>query len=173
MRESAASSATSFAYKNARCALTPFDAAPATLTTCGDTIGQLDNTAVEQFPEASVLDLSGYLVLPGLINAHDHLEFALFPRLGRGRYANAAQWADDIHREDAATIALHRSIPRDVRIAWGAIRNLLAGVTTVCHHNPLTPQMLDPDFPGLRSTAFSMGPLALLSTAPRGSSRSE
>jgi len=34
-----------------------------------------------------------------------------------------------------------------VRIAWGAIRNLLAGVTTVCHHNPLTPEMLDPDFP--------------------------
>ena len=33
------------------------------------------------------LDLSGFLILPGLINAHDHLEFALF-RLGKGPYRN-------------------------------------------------------------------------------------
>jgi ubiquinone/menaquinone biosynthesis C-methylase UbiE/cytosine/adenosine deaminase-related metal-dependent hydrolase len=147
VRQTTPSTPTLFAYTNARCALTPFDAAAATLTTCGNRMEQVDSRAFEQSPELSTLNLSGYHILPGLINAHDHLEFALFPRLGRGRYANAAQWAEDIHREDAATIALHRSIPRDVRIAWGAIRNLLAGVTTVCHHNPLTPEMLDPDFP--------------------------
>lgn len=148
VREAAPAAATFFSYTNARCALTPLDAASATLTTYSGTIGRLDSAPVAQTPaETSVLDLSGYQILPGLINAHDHLEFALFPRLGRGRYANAAQWAEDIHRENAGIIALHRSIPRDVRIAWGAIRNLLAGVTTVCHHNPLTPEMFDPDFP--------------------------
>jgi cytosine/adenosine deaminase-related metal-dependent hydrolase len=43
-----------------------------------------------------VLDLTGFLVLPGLINAHDHLEFSLFPTLGRGTYENAKSWAADL-----------------------------------------------------------------------------
>src|SRR5574341_1387463 len=43
------------------------------------------------------VDLHGYLILPGLINAHDHLEFNLYPRLGRGPYANAGAWARDIY----------------------------------------------------------------------------
>jgi cytosine/adenosine deaminase-related metal-dependent hydrolase/ubiquinone/menaquinone biosynthesis C-methylase UbiE len=148
VREATPNIAAQFAFINARCSFTPFDAAPAPLKACDDKIEQLDSRSHQQSPcEISTLDLSGYVILPGLINAHDHLEFGLFPRIGRGNYANAEQWAEDIHREDAAMIALHRSIPRDVRIAWGAIRNLLAGVTTVCHHNPLTPAMLDPDFP--------------------------
>jgi cytosine/adenosine deaminase-related metal-dependent hydrolase/ubiquinone/menaquinone biosynthesis C-methylase UbiE len=98
-------------------------------------------------PSASTINLEGHLVLPGLINAHDHLEFGLFPNLGHGPYSNASQWAAEIHRVDAALIDRHRSIPRDVRLYWGAIRNLICGVTTVCHHNPLTHELLDSDFP--------------------------
>ena len=41
------------------------------------------------------LDLTGYLLLPGLINAHDHLEFGLFPNLGSGPYQNSAEWAKE------------------------------------------------------------------------------
>ena len=44
------------------------------------------------------LDLSGLEIMPGLINAHDHLHFALFPQLGSGPYANATEWAHDIYR---------------------------------------------------------------------------
>jgi cytosine/adenosine deaminase-related metal-dependent hydrolase/ubiquinone/menaquinone biosynthesis C-methylase UbiE len=93
------------------------------------------------------LGLQGYLLLPGLLNAHDHLEFGLYPNLGRGPYANSVEWAKDIHQSERARIAVHESIPRDVRLWWGAIRNLLCGVTTVCHHNPLHPELLHDDFP--------------------------
>jgi cytosine/adenosine deaminase-related metal-dependent hydrolase/ubiquinone/menaquinone biosynthesis C-methylase UbiE len=94
-----------------------------------------------------LLKLDGHLLLPGLINAHDHLEFGLFPNLGRGPYANAEDWARDIQENEKATIAGHRSVAKDVRLWWGAIRNLLCGVTTVCHHNPVLPDLLHEDFP--------------------------
>jgi cytosine/adenosine deaminase-related metal-dependent hydrolase/ubiquinone/menaquinone biosynthesis C-methylase UbiE len=98
-------------------------------------------------PAMSILDLPGYLLLPGLINAHDHLEFGLFPNLGTGPYQNAVEWAKEIHRTQASVIARHRKTPKAVRLWWGAIRNLLCGVTTVCHHNPLSRELLSPDFP--------------------------
>jgi hypothetical protein len=75
------------------------------------------------------------------------LEFSLFPNIGDGPYENAKQWADDIHANHASLIALHRGVPRSVRLWWGAIRNLLSGVTTVCHHNPVTQELVAPGFP--------------------------
>jgi ubiquinone/menaquinone biosynthesis C-methylase UbiE/cytosine/adenosine deaminase-related metal-dependent hydrolase len=98
-------------------------------------------------PSPDTIDLAGYLLLPGLINAHDHLEFSLFPRLGTGPYQNSVEWAADIHRSQTSLIARHRTVPKATRLWWGAIRNILCGVTTVCHHNPLTRELLDPCFP--------------------------
>jgi cytosine/adenosine deaminase-related metal-dependent hydrolase/ubiquinone/menaquinone biosynthesis C-methylase UbiE len=97
------------------------------------------------------LDLSGYLILPGLINAHDHLDFSLFPRLGRSanvaKYRNSKEWGHEIHQTHADVIALHRQVPRETRLWWGAIRNLICGVTTVCHHDRPSTEFDDPDFP--------------------------
>jgi cytosine/adenosine deaminase-related metal-dependent hydrolase len=113
--------------------------------------GRIASTDGPADAAATALDLSGYLVLPGLINAHDHLEFGLFPNLGRTPgappYQNCAQWAWEIHRVHRASIERHRKIPKAARLWWGAIRNLLCGVTTVCHHNPLYEGLTLPDFP--------------------------
>jgi cytosine/adenosine deaminase-related metal-dependent hydrolase len=77
--------------------------------------------------------------MPGLINAHDHLEFSLFPRLGNGPYRNAGAWARDIYHPDRFPVREHLRISLETRLHWGAVKNLLSGVTTVCHHNPYHP----------------------------------
>jgi cytosine/adenosine deaminase-related metal-dependent hydrolase len=92
------------------------------------------------------LDLRGFLILPGLINAHDHLEFNLFPRLGRGPYPNAAEWARDIYRPERDPIRKHLRVSKPTRLFWGGLKNLLSGVTTVAHHNPYDP-VFDNGFP--------------------------
>jgi cytosine/adenosine deaminase-related metal-dependent hydrolase/SAM-dependent methyltransferase len=93
------------------------------------------------------LELDGYLLLPGLVNAHDHLEFALFPRLGNRQYQNFREWAEEIYLPSEPPLRDHLSIPKSTRLWWGGLRNLLAGVITVCHHNPFLPEVFNEDFP--------------------------
>ena len=93
------------------------------------------------------MNLDGYHILPGLINAHDHLDFNLFPRLGSGPYPNATAWAEDIYRPHEPPVKDQLRLPKHIRLLWGGLKNLLSGVTTVCHHNPDHPILHDPDFP--------------------------
>ena len=92
-------------------------------------------------------DLTGHLLLPGLINIHDHLEFNLFPRLGRGPYPNASDWAAAVHRPNDSPVQEHLRVPKAVRLTWGGIKNLLSGVTTVAHHNPWEAKVFTRGFP--------------------------
>jgi cytosine/adenosine deaminase-related metal-dependent hydrolase len=93
------------------------------------------------------LDLQGFMVLPGLINAHDHLELNLFPKLGCGPYKNSSDWAKDVYRPHEPPVRQHLAVPKTLRLRWGGMKNLISGVTTVAHHNDLHPAMLDVNFP--------------------------
>jgi amidohydrolase family protein len=87
----------------------------------------------------AIVDLEGAFVLPGLINAHDHLELNHYGLLkGRERYDNASAWIDDMRvqlRTDGS-IRANRAYPLGSRLFIGGLKNVLAGVTTVAHHNP-------------------------------------
>jgi cytosine/adenosine deaminase-related metal-dependent hydrolase len=88
----------------------------------------------------TVVDLDGAFVLPGLVNAHDHLELNHYGRLKfQDRYANASEWIDDMRPRLAGDAAIRaaRAHPLAARLFAGALKNLLSGVTTVAHHNPL------------------------------------
>ena len=88
----------------------------------------------------AVVDVEEGFVFPGLINAHEHLELNSQPRLKwRDRYDNASEWVADFQpRFDTdPALAMTRSDTLDDRLWIGGVKNLLSGVTTVCHHNPI------------------------------------
>jgi cytosine/adenosine deaminase-related metal-dependent hydrolase len=102
--------------------------------------GRIDGLDVAPDKGDAVIDLEGSFVFPGLINAHDHLELNSQPRLKwRDRYANASEWIADFQPRFGTDpdLAVTTADTLDERAWIGGLKNLLAGVTTVCHHNPL------------------------------------
>jgi cytosine/adenosine deaminase-related metal-dependent hydrolase len=99
------------------------------------------------------------LVLPGLINSHDHLDFNCFQPLGEHIYQNYTEWGTEIHQVFKSNIQAVLNIPQNLRTTWGIYKNLLSGVTSVVHHGPVLP-ITNPlinvlqNMQNLHSTAF-------------------
>jgi cytosine/adenosine deaminase-related metal-dependent hydrolase len=99
--------------------------------------------------DALVVDLEGYTIFPGLINAHDHLELNHYPRSKfREVYNNAHEWGEDMNaRLDTEPYKSLRAYPLWDRLFIGGLKNLLCGATTVAHHNPLHKYLRWDNFP--------------------------
>jgi len=110
-----------------------------------------------------VVDLEGDRLLPGLINAHDHLQFSNFPRTRcREVYENASDWIADvaaIRRHDPSLVAAERP-GMEARLFAGGVKNLLGGATTVAHHDAFHESLAARDFPVrvLREYGWSHSP---------------
>ena len=94
-----------------------------------------------------VVEGSGYLALPGFINAHDHLDLNLFPRLGRPPYDNFYDWGRAIYHPDESPVRDLLRVPLADRLWWSAYKQLISGVTTVVHHNPYARRIFGRRFP--------------------------
>jgi len=137
-------------FEGARVARSAFNAKHRTLSVSGSWIENISMTGIagpRRRSDGTTLDLSGHIILPGLINAHDHLDFSIFPRLGRGPYPSWREWGADIHRSEQSSINECLRVPLEIRLWWGGIRNLISGVTTVSHHNPFHHHVFRDRFP--------------------------
>ncbi len=96
-----------------------------------------------------MVDLEGYTIFPGLVNAHDHLELNHYPRSKfREVYDNAHQWGEDMDaRLDTEPYKSLRAYPLRDRLFIGGLKNLLCGATTVAHHGPPHKPLFAKDFP--------------------------
>lgn len=98
----------------------------------------------------AILDLEGDRLLPGLINAHDHLQLNHVPRLEPARrYSHVREWIAEIDRARRVDTAMKSAVavPLADRLLLGGVKNLLSGVTTVAHHDPLHASLLELQYP--------------------------
>ncbi|KJV36812.1 amidohydrolase family protein [Luteibacter yeojuensis] len=95
------------------------------------------------------VDLRDHATLPGLINAHDHLQQNCVPPLPGGAvFPNSYAWIDAFQAHfEHADVKAALAVPKEVRLRHGALKNLLAGTTCVAHHDPWHAALDAPDFP--------------------------
>lgn len=96
----------------------------------GDQITSVGSRAalLEQFPRATVREFPESVIIPGLINAHSHLELTAMRGFLEEEEADFFAWLKKL------TMArLERMTPEDLYVsgAWGACEALRAGVTCV------------------------------------------
>jgi cytosine/adenosine deaminase-related metal-dependent hydrolase len=97
-----------------------------------------------------LVDMKGDRVMPGLINAHDHLQLNSLPCLDSSQhYRHVREWISDINarRRSDSLFEASVAVARDERLLIGGVKNLLSGVTTVAHHDPMYPFLSSAHYP--------------------------
>jgi hypothetical protein len=94
-------------------------------------------------------ELTDHVVLPALVNAHDHLHLNGIPPLQANEsFGNSYAWAStyQTHFEQPG-VKQALEVPSEIRHWQGALKNALSGATTVMHHDPPLPVFDQPGFP--------------------------
>ncbi len=85
-------------------------------------------------PLETTIDLSGRIVFPALINAHDHLYDTFWPCFGNRTYQSWNEWEDDFQASEQHRARQTLSIT-DL-YGLGMFRNVLSGVGLIVDHFP-------------------------------------
>jgi cytosine/adenosine deaminase-related metal-dependent hydrolase len=102
-------------------------------------------------PGDCVVDLRGDRLLPGLINAHDHLHLnTVSPLDTTERWLHVREWIAHVNlrRRTDSAFESQLAVSRDERLLIGGVKNVLSGVTTVAHHDVLYPFLMDEESAG-------------------------
>jgi cytosine/adenosine deaminase-related metal-dependent hydrolase len=93
--------------------------------------------------------LRDHVVLPALVNAHDHLHQNCVPPLPQKTpFRNSYEWAEAFqsHFQNAGVKAA-LAVPLSARLWHGGLKNALSGATIVVHHDPPHETFAAADFP--------------------------
>src|SRR4030042_5851313 len=80
------------------------------------------------------LEAKKCVIVPGLINSHDHLLGTYHPKIGNGPYLNWLPWDNDL--KSSPIYEEREQIENRDLYLLGGYRNLVSGVTTVSDHIP-------------------------------------
>jgi len=116
------------------------------------------NSLVEQFPEAATRELGESVIIPGLINAHSHLELTAMRGFLENEAADFFAWLRKLTHA-----RLDRMTADDLKVSasWGACEAARAGVTCVADASDAALQSMSAlNDVGLRGIVFqeSFGP---------------
>ncbi len=113
----------------------------------GSSVKTTAATVVNTGGDTSV-DCSGLRLYPALWNAHEHLEFNLYPHIGHPPYPNAYEWGLHItKRSRDPRIDKILRVPERTRYYWGALKNILSASPYVLHHGDTPAYLFSPEFP--------------------------
>src|ERR1700761_6440654 len=98
---------------------------PVNIRITSNRIAEVSAAPFGPMPHTLSTDFEGAIVLPGLINSHDHLDFNLFPALGDKTYRDYTEWGQYIHQNYKEEIDKVLKIPVQLREEWGMYKNLL------------------------------------------------
>lgn len=96
--------------------------------------GKFINVSNKAAADSASVTVGNGILVPGLINGHDHLLGTYWPKVGNGPYENWLPWDNDL--KSSPIYEERQQVENRDLYLLGAYRNLVSGVTTVSDHIP-------------------------------------